>query len=157
LKSNQHLLAIEGKQSLPYSHQEISIFEGDSIFLADAFQTEAGVYHHFTQDEAGNDILLITRLLLEPAPVETFDEITFTAAPNPFTNTTQLEYTLPTDSPVKIQVYDAMGRQLGTLQDTEQAMGKHFVDFNAEYPSGVYVVQLIVGASIRTLSVIKVE
>ncbi|MEM9849704.1 MAG: CRTAC1 family protein, partial [Bacteroidota bacterium] len=46
LKSNQHLLAIEGKQSLPYSHQEISIFEGDSIFLADAFQTEAGVYHH---------------------------------------------------------------------------------------------------------------
>ncbi|MEM0994890.1 MAG: CRTAC1 family protein, partial [Bacteroidota bacterium] len=67
LKSNQHLLAIEGKQSLPYSHQEISIFEGDSIFLADAFQTEAGIYHHFTQDEAGNDILLITRLLLEPA------------------------------------------------------------------------------------------
>ncbi|MEM6697320.1 MAG: CRTAC1 family protein, partial [Bacteroidota bacterium] len=89
VESNQNLLAIESQQYFPYSHQEITIFEGDSIFLADAFQTTAGVYHHFTQNEEGEDVLYITRLSLAPKPIETFTEITFTASPNPFISSTQ--------------------------------------------------------------------
>lgn len=160
IRSNQNLLAIENDQYFPYSHQEITIFEGDSIFLADAFQTEAGVYHHFTQDEAGENVLYITRLRLEPKPIEIFTEVTFTASPNPFINSTQLQYTLPTDSAVKIEVYDLVGRHIGTLLEEEKSAGRHFLSnevMMSVLSKGVYVFRLQVGAEVHNLLVIKAD
>lgn len=61
--------------------------------------------------------------------------------PNPFNPTTALSYTLPQAAPVRLTVYDALGRQVAVLVDTaHQAAGQHQVTFEASHlASGMYL------------------
>lgn len=60
--------------------------------------------------------------------------------PNPFNNGTVISYDLPTEGPVKIKVYDILGRQVSTLFDGLQVAGTHNVPFNADMlSSGIYI------------------
>ncbi|MEM9886747.1 MAG: FG-GAP-like repeat-containing protein [Bacteroidota bacterium] len=160
IASNQNLLVLENSKYLPYLHQEISIFEGDSIFLANAFQTEAGVYHHITANQQGQETLFITRLTLEPAPVITYDAVTFKASPNPFSSSTQLEYTLLNASPINIQIFDSMGRNLDLIFEGTQDAGKHFLSEEVLFsslPNGIYTFQMTVAGEIYNLRLVKAE
>ena len=71
--------------------------------------------------------------------------------PNPFgAGPTTLTYTLATGGPVRLAVYDALGREVATLVDGTRAAGRHEVTFDGiELPSGVYTARL--GAGGRTV------
>jgi hypothetical protein len=63
--------------------------------------------------------------------------------PNPFNPATKIVYNIPTESKVKIEVFDILGRLVNTLVNETQIAGKYTVDFEAsELSSGVYVYQL---------------
>ena len=63
--------------------------------------------------------------------------------PNPFNPTTNITYNVPTQSRVKLEVFDILGRHVATLVDGVQAPGQYKVDFDAsKLSSGVYVYQL---------------
>ena len=67
--------------------------------------------------------------------------------PNPFNPTTLIRYALPTQSAVKLTVYDAAGRQVAVLVDSERPAGRHEVAFDAtKLPSGVYFYRLDAGS-----------
>ena len=78
--------------------------------------------------------------------------------PNPFNPTTTISYDLSSSGFVSLKVYDVLGRELETLVNEHQNVGKHFVKFNASsLPSGVYFFRLQAGTFIeaRKLTVLK--
>jgi hypothetical protein len=63
--------------------------------------------------------------------------------PNPFNPTTTITYELSVRGSVSLKVYDALGREIATLVNREQAAGTYAVPFNAVHlPSGVYFYRL---------------
>ncbi|MBI2418674.1 MAG: T9SS type A sorting domain-containing protein [Ignavibacteriales bacterium] len=59
--------------------------------------------------------------------------------PNPFNPSTKISYTLPENTKVLLRVFDAMGSQVATLVNLDQARGSYSIDFTPEsLPSGVY-------------------
>jgi hypothetical protein len=78
--------------------------------------------------------------------------------PNPFTLRTELAYRLAASGPVRLAVYDALGRTVAVLVDRHQAPGHHRVVFEAgSLPSGLYVYRLEAGArsESRTMLLVK--
>lgn len=63
--------------------------------------------------------------------------------PNPFNPTTQIQFALPQEGQVSIQVYDMTGRMVATLVDGNFAAGRHTVQFDArDLSSGMYIYRL---------------
>lgn len=59
--------------------------------------------------------------------------------PNPFNPTTTIEFALPMDSKVDINIYNILGQQVKTLFTGVQTVGYHQVEFNAsQMSSGIY-------------------
>jgi endo-1,4-beta-xylanase len=71
--------------------------------------------------------------------------------PNPFNPTTNIQYSLPKASTVRLKVYDILGRLVQTLVKSEQTPGNYSVTFNAQnFSSGVYFYQLQAGSFTET-------
>uniref|UniRef100_A0A7C4TGC0 T9SS type A sorting domain-containing protein n=1 Tax=candidate division WOR-3 bacterium TaxID=2052148 RepID=A0A7C4TGC0_UNCW3 len=68
--------------------------------------------------------------------------------PNPFTNSTRIEYTVPTAGRVTLKVYNALGQEVAKLIDEYKNPGTYSLNFNREdlnrnaLPSGVYFIKL---------------
>jgi len=64
--------------------------------------------------------------------------------PNPFNATTRIAFDLPTDSEVKLEVFDLLGKKVSSLIDGQVAAGSHSMTWNGlddsgrETPSGIY-------------------
>lgn len=59
--------------------------------------------------------------------------------PNPFNPTTQIIYSVPTASVIRVSVFDLLGQELEVLVNGVKESGMYAVEFNASrYPSGVY-------------------
>lgn len=155
IPSNQQILVVENSHWLTYEHQEITLLEGDSIYLADAFQKEDGIYHEFIKGSNGFDSLfVITKLQIENPVKDNQSEVDFSISPNPFYTRTQLRYTLPTDSQVELAVYDMKGRRINTLLKTQQSAGKYFFSFKSTSianTTGLYLVCLRVNGKVYVL------
>ncbi len=71
--------------------------------------------------------------------------------PNPFNPSTVIEYSLPQAGPVRMDVYDVVGRRIRTLVDSFQQPGIHQVEWNGtdnlgrEVASGAYFYTLRLG------------
>ncbi len=78
--------------------------------------------------------------------------------PNPFNPTTVIQYSIPATSTVKMQIFDALGRQVAELVDAEKAPGIYSVEFDATgFASGVYFYSITAGDfhSIKKLMLVK--
>ena len=63
--------------------------------------------------------------------------------PNPFTNRTTLQFTLPTPSHAQLSIYDVLGREIERLMDQPGVAGTHAVTFDgSNLPPGVYYARL---------------
>jgi len=66
--------------------------------------------------------------------------------PNPFNATTVIEYTLPVESHVKLQVYNIRGQKVATLVDSKQQAGYRSVNWDAsKVCSGIFFYKLTAG------------
>ena len=67
--------------------------------------------------------------------------------PNPFNPATTITFTLASDEPVTLTVFDALGRRVAVLLDRKKlTRGSHTVSFGAQgLASGVYFYQLMAG------------
>lgn len=78
--------------------------------------------------------------------------------PNPFNPTTQISYALLESMPVRLAVFDLLGREVAVLVDGLQSAGEHTVNFDARnLPSGLYMYRLETpdGARSRMMSLLK--
>jgi hypothetical protein len=68
--------------------------------------------------------------------------------PNPFTPSTTIRYSLPSESRVRLSVYDVAGREVAVIQDETRAAGRNEVPWNGTdgegrpLSAGVYFVRL---------------
>lgn len=59
--------------------------------------------------------------------------------PNPFSDATRIEYELAEETPVRLEITDALGRQIAELTNGVQSKGAHSLEFQAKsLASGVY-------------------
>lgn len=78
--------------------------------------------------------------------------------PNPFNPTTKISYVIPVASHVTVKLYDEIGREVVTLENSEKPAGIHTLNFSAEtLSSGVYYYKLIAGnySALRKLVLLK--
>lgn len=60
--------------------------------------------------------------------------------PNPFNPVTNISFSLPEDSRVRITVYNLLGEQVAELVNSEYTSGRHVIQFDASgYTSGIYL------------------
>jgi hypothetical protein len=66
--------------------------------------------------------------------------------PNPFNPSTTVEFALPKDARVNLDVYNVLGQRVATLVDEIRAAGYHSVRFNAgQLASGLYIYRIVAG------------
>lgn len=78
--------------------------------------------------------------------------------PNPFTNETVITVTTPDAGPVRLAVYDVLGRHVSTLVDGVLPAGEHIVEFNRRgLASGLYLYRLEAGSTTiaRSMTVVR--
>lgn len=75
--------------------------------------------------------------------------------PNPFNPETFIRYEVPYASRVRLEIYDLLGRSIRVLYDREAGAGTHSLKWDGRdevgrpAASGVYVVRLVVGQTLR--------
>lgn len=78
--------------------------------------------------------------------------------PNPFNPTTTISYTIPKDGMVTLKVFDVLGREVETLVNEEQKIGRYEVQFNgSRLASGVYFYQLKSGSYLSVKKMLMVK
>lgn len=85
---------------------------------------------------------------IHTAVIETTEqEFGLTAYPNPFNNTTMIEFTLEESAKVRISVHNLYGEQIAELGDKLYGKGCHSVKWEPyrSTPSGAYFVRLLIG------------
>ena len=78
--------------------------------------------------------------------------------PNPANPATIISYSIPEESRVRLVIYNSIGQELFTLEDTEKPAGNYKVIFNGSgLPSGVYFYKITAGTftQVRKLILIK--
>jgi subtilisin family serine protease len=81
--------------------------------------------------------------------------------PNPFNPVTVIRYTVPNDGPVKLRVYDALGKEVALLIDGVKLRGSYSVEFDANdfkgLSSGIYFYRMDAGSfsEVRRMVLVK--
>ncbi len=88
----------------------------------------------FLPDSAKRPLSVRNRGAIDPETCELFQNY-----PNPFNPTTTINYQIPMTSHVTLKVYDVLGREVRTLVNEREKIGRYEVRFDASnLPSGVY-------------------
>lgn len=78
--------------------------------------------------------------------------------PNPFNPATEIEYTLPIESKVKLEIFDVLGRKITTLVNKFQKAGNYTVTFNAgSLASGIYFYRINAGNFVDTKKLVLIK
>jgi len=78
--------------------------------------------------------------------------------PNPFNPVTNIKFDVAKYGPVKIVVYDLLGKEVNVVIDRQLSPGRYIIDFNAEnLSSGIYFYKLITNdfVSIKKMTLLK--
>ena len=78
--------------------------------------------------------------------------------PNPFNPSTRIEFAIPEDSKVSLEVYDINGRFISSLVERDMQAGYHQVVWNAsDKSSGVYFVKFQAGSFVKTQKIMLIK
>ena len=77
--------------------------------------------------------------------------------PNPFSENTHIEITLPYRSKVLLKIWNVQGRVVAVLKNEEMTGGKHTIVFNGKnLTAGIYFCNLETGQFQKTISLVKI-
>ncbi len=78
--------------------------------------------------------------------------------PNPFNPSTKIGFALPSESNVKISIYNLIGQKVAEVVNTQFPAGNHSIDFNASnLSSGIYLYKIEAGSfiSVKKMQLMK--
>ncbi len=78
--------------------------------------------------------------------------------PNPFNPSTDIQYSIPKTSNVKLIIYNLLGQKIATLVNEQKSAGTYTVQFNAsELSTGIYFYTLQAGNFVKTKKMILLK
>ena len=109
------------------------------------------------------DISISTGLGMKNEPILPSGIFLYPNHPNPFNTMTSIQFSVPIGIPVRLDIYDLLGREVRSLIDETMQAGDHedFWDgknnFNEPVETGIYLFQLRVGKmrQIRKMVLLK--
>ena len=105
---------------------------------SDTTQAETGVIN--TGFVSWNDAIVSSVRLEETIPNDYSLRQNY---PNPFNPSTNIEYTIPSESFVELKVYDILGNEVASLVNEQQQAGVYRADFSgSNLPSGMYFARI---------------
>lgn len=144
----------------------LNSFSEQTVFLVDP---SAGASHNLRRASAPtirpqNESHTLHLLVGTAAYVEAKKRVTLPRtvqflppSPNPFGRRATLTYVLPSPGPVRLVVYDLLGRRVRVLVDRRQQAGRHTVTWHGRDPSGRRVASGVYLARLSASSVSKVR
>ncbi|MDE2825990.1 MAG: T9SS type A sorting domain-containing protein [Bacteroidota bacterium] len=131
----------------------VALGESDELYVAGYMEDRREVVRPYVLglDTLSSDARLLpflaryeyTSTNVENAPELPSSGIRVLQYPNPFTDATTIGFELPTETHVRLRVYDLLGREIATLVDDFRHGGQHRAVFRKEgLPSGTYVYRL---------------
>lgn len=128
--------------------------EKQTYYFSDK-RVNANVFYRLKQIDNNGDFHYssIKSLKIEPSSFNLF-----TNYPNPFNPGTIISYQLTANSFVTLKVFDLLGREITTLENTRKNPGKHDIHFDAtELTAGIYIYQLRAGNQVETRKMLLVK
>jgi hypothetical protein len=78
--------------------------------------------------------------------------------PNPFNPSTNIEYSIPSESFVELKVYDILGNEVASLVNEQQQAGVYRADFTGEnLPSGMYFARITANEFTQVIKMILMK
>ena len=78
--------------------------------------------------------------------------------PNPFNPSTNIEYSIPSESFVELKVYDVLGKEVSVLVSGQVNAGFYEIEFDATtLPSGIYFYKLQAGDFVETKKMVLMK
>ena len=113
------------------------------------------------------DTLTLVEILLTPTTIagssgdalapESY-EISLNCSPNPFNSSVTITFNLNYQMPVKVSIYNPLGREVVKLFDAEAGAGEHHVEWDADnLPSGIYFAVLSAEGVMKTQKVLLLK
>jgi len=78
--------------------------------------------------------------------------------PNPFNPSTKIDFTLPSQSNVTLEVFNVLGQKVATLANGVMSSGKHSVNFDAtSFASGMYLYKITAGSFVSSKKMMLIK
>lgn len=132
----------------------------DATRLEGAFETVTMIVAHLhpglTSGKDNLDVRFSWTPLSMAVPIDDTDELPSVVSlgqnyPNPFNPATTVPVELSEAGPVRLEVFDMLGRRVALLADETLAAGEHRFMVRADsWPSGSYLVRLMAGDVVKT-------
>ena len=85
------------------------------------------------------------------------DFTVFQNYPNPFNPTTTISYSLPKSAPVKVIVYDMLGREVKTQRGIHNVVWNADNNFGAKVSSGMYIYRVVAGDKVQVKKMVLLK
>ncbi|HYE96925.1 MAG TPA: T9SS type A sorting domain-containing protein, partial [Rubricoccaceae bacterium] len=93
-----------------------------------------------------------------PEPPEVPDEVLLSRPyPNPFMETATVRFSVPEAAPVRLSLYDALGREVAVAFDGTAEAGEHAVVLGEGLPPGLYLVRFDAPGARRAFPLVKLR
>ncbi len=78
--------------------------------------------------------------------------------PNPFNNSTVISWQQPTSGFVSLKIFNVLGKEVGTLVNTNIEAGKHSINYNADkLATGMYILRIQIGSFISSKKMVLLK
>ena len=99
-----------------------------------------------------------TRVEGGPEPPEVPSEVRLSRPfPNPFTETATVRFSVPEAAPVRLSVYDALGREVAVAFEGTAEAGEHTVTLGGDLSPGLYLVRFDAPGARRAFPLVKLR
>ncbi|MGE5498058.1 MAG: T9SS type A sorting domain-containing protein, partial [Syntrophothermus sp.] len=120
----------------------------DKLIYAGSFNIEIASASEFADKDAAALSVALSIPKIELAPPSDFS--LSQNYPNPFNPATSIEYTMPVNGKVTLEIYNTLGEKIATLVNGSQAAGVYKADWNAtNQKSGIYIYRISVSSETK--------
>lgn len=141
-----------------YTGSWYNFFTGDTLEVTDtqmSMTLAPGEFHVYTSERVEPPQAGLVTVGVDDMAVPAESSALLDVYPNPFATTATLRFVLERTDHVSVVLYDALGRHVRTIVDTEHAHGEHRIDIDASgIAAGLYFVQFQAGSDRKMLKVV---